>query len=92
MSKILIFKKIDTCPNLRNRKDFSKPKIISHKFGTKSLQHFGTKIWNLLPNHFKELNTLEEFKFNISKWKPHRCPCYLCRDFVSGIGYVDICN
>ena len=81
-----------TGPTLRNRKDFKRPNIETKKFGEKSLEYFGTKMWNMLPNHFKDMDNLDEFKYGIKKWKPDKCPCYLCEDFIKGVGLVDLCN
>jgi len=79
-------------PNLRNRVHFIKPNIKTQKYGERSLEYFGTMIWDLLPPKIKEANSLEEFKLMIKYWKPNKCPCYLCKHFVKGVGLVDICN
>ena len=49
-------------------------------------------MWNLLPKQIKELKSLDEFKSEIKMWKPKKCPCYLCKEFVVGVGIVEICN
>jgi len=88
-----IFK--DPCyngPSLRNGKHFIKPNIRTQKYGEKSLEYFGTLIWNLLPMEIKEANSIGKFKTMIKNWKPSKCPCYLCKDFVNGVGLVEICN
>ena len=79
-------------PNLRNGKDFKKPNIKTQKYGEKSLEYFGTLIWNLLPKDLKEAESIDKFKSLIKSWKPIKCPCYLCKDFVKGIGLVVMCN
>ena len=81
-----------TGPKLRNAKYFSKPNIRTQKYGEKSLEYFGTLIWNLLPKDIKEVDNVDKFKSLIKLWKPDKCPCYLCKDFVNGIGLVDICS
>jgi hypothetical protein len=81
-----------TGPTLRSRKDFLRPNIETHKYGEKSLENFGNKLWNLLPNDIKDIDNLDSFKCEIKKWKPDKCPCYLCKDFIKGVGLVDFCN
>ena len=81
-----------TGPKLRNAKYFSKPNIRTQKYGEKSLEYFGTLIWNFLPKDIKEVDNVDKFKSLIKLWKPDKCPCYLCKDFVNGIGLVDICS
>ena len=79
-------------PTLRRNKDFHRPTIKTHKYGEKSLENIGNIIWNLLPNQLKEKQTLEEFKVEIKKWKMDKCPCYLCKDFLAGVGIVEFCD
>ena len=78
--------------SLRNGKYFKKPNIRTQKYGEKSLEYFGTLLWNILPKNIKDANNIENFKILIKDWKPSKCPCYLCKDFVKGVGLVDICT
>ena len=77
---------------LRINKDFIRPRINSTKFGIRSLNNIGNIMWNLLPKQIKELASLDEFKSEIKMWKPKKCPCYLCKEFVVGVGIVEICD
>ena len=79
-------------PTLRSGKDSYRPNINTHKYGEKSLENIGNINWNLVPNHLKELKTLEEFKIAIKDWKTDKCPCYLCKDFLTGVGVVKFCD
>ena len=79
-------------PQLRSGKDFKKPSIKTQKYGEKSLEYFGTLLWNLLPKDIREADCANKFKMMIKYWKPIKCPCYLCKDFVKGIGLVETCN
>ena len=51
-------------------------------YDTQSLRHLGPKIWPLVPENFKKLITLIEFKRQIRRWKPKDCPCRLCKNYV----------
>ena len=79
-------------PTLRRNKDFLRPNVSAHKYGEKSLEDMGNVMWNLVPNEIKNVETLEEFKLLIKEWKPKKCPCYLCKEFLKGVGLVDICE
>ena len=79
-------------PNLRNDKVFHRSAINTHKYGEKSLGNIGNINWNLLPKQIKEFKTLEEFKVAIKEWKTDKCKCYLCKDFLVGVGIVDFCD
>ena len=47
-------------------------------YGTESLTNLGAKIWNLLPNEYKELKSLSMFKSRITNWVTDKCPCRMC--------------
>ena len=58
-------------------------------YGQETLRELGPKIWNLLPDNFKELPTLNEFKLSIRKWSPSKCPCRLCKTYIPELGFID---
>jgi len=58
---------------------FFKPRAIRTVFhGEKSLSYLGPKIWELVPEEFRHLNDLKQFKEKIKHWKPTLCPCTGC--------------
>ena len=68
-----------TVYNTRNRSTFYSRPVRTVLHGTESLSHLGPKIWELVPSDMKNLSTLGAFKKTIKQWKPHACPCRLCR-------------
>ena len=60
------------------------------KFGDKSLQNLGARLWNQLPGEIQNIESIEKFKIYVKTWRPDRCPCTLCKTFVRGLGYVNI--
>ena len=52
-------------PTLRNKKEFINPSISTVHFGENSLKYLGPKIWNLIPEEIKYVDTLEQFKIQI---------------------------
>ena len=75
-------------PNLRKVPDFVKPKVNTVHYGDDSLQAFGSKIWDLIPNDIKIAKGIDAFKNLIRNWVPTICPCRLCRQFIQGVGYI----
>ena len=71
-----------------NENIFITNNIKTVSWGTESLKHIGPKIWQIIPDHIKNANTLEQFKKKIRKWKPKNCPCRLCKRFITGIGFL----
>ena len=76
--------------NLRRNVEFSRPSVRTVSFGEKSLNHFGSVVWEIIPLEIKQANSVNEFKDKIRKWKPDKCPYKLCQDFVSGLGFVTL--
>ena len=70
-----LFKKRDSNYNLRGAHSLSIP-----NFNTKqSLRYQGPKLWNSLPENFKQTTTLKEFKVLIKTWNGDKCSCSLCQ-------------
>ena len=59
------------------------------KYGTETLAHLGPKIWALVPDDLKIMKSLKQFKSEIKKWVPVKCPCKLCKKYINGVGYID---
>ena len=74
--------------DLRKNSQFTIPPIRTVYHGSKSISFLGPKIWKILPNRLKNVNSTEAFKMQIKKWKPENCPCWLCNDYVQNYGFV----
>ena len=77
-------------PNLRNKGEFVRPSISSVHFGENSLKFLGAKIWDIVPQEFKDVDTVDRFKVLIKKWEPKLCPCRLCKTYIQRLGFVNI--
>ena len=77
-----------TVHNTRNRSIFYSQAVRTVLHGTESLSYLGPKIWELVPSDMKNLSSLTAFKKAIKQWKPHACPCRLCRTYIYQVGFV----
>ena len=69
-------------------KTFDIPSVHTEYMGKLSLRYFGPVVWEImLPAHYKKITVLEKFKEEIRNWIPD-CNCRLCKNYVSGVGYV----
>ena len=50
--------------------------------------YLGTKIWNLVLVHLKDLRGPSTFKNQIKKWIAKVCPCRLCEVHVAHVGFL----
>ena len=64
------------------------PKVRTENNGRETLRYRGPITWNLLPPEIKSIESLESFKDAITKWKPQRCTCKLCKIYVKDVGYL----
>ena len=56
---------------------FKSGNVRTTHFGTETLMFFGSRIWSILHNNLKEIDTLIEFKKRIKEWRPLNWPCKL---------------
>ena len=74
--------------NLRCNSLFSRPLVKSVYKGTESLSFLGPKIWDILPDAYKDLHDLNSFKVALKKWRPVNCPCRICKVYIANVGFV----
>ena len=74
--------------NLRQVSEFSRPLVKSVYHGNESVSFLEPKIWDMLPDDYKDIDNLKTFKNKIKKWKPENCPCRLCKVYINNIGFV----
>ena len=76
--------------NLRYNSLFSRPLVKSVYKGTESLSFLGPKIWDILPDTYKNLPNLDSFKVALvlKKWRPVNCPCRICKVYIANVGFV----
>ena len=74
--------------NLRKLSQFYRPKVNSVYNGIESVSFLGPIIWDLVPNELKDIGNLAAFKKAIKKWSPEKCPCRLCKVYISNVGFI----
>ena len=65
--------------SLRNKNLLTLPKTNTSQYGTQALCFKGSIMWKTVPNPYKSLNSLDEFKQQIKMWKPTNCTCKPCK-------------
>ena len=59
--------------NLKNKSQSFIPNVKTVNHGFESVRYLGTKIWETIPSHLKEADSLKNFKNAIKKWKSQSC-------------------
>ena len=56
--------------NMRNYSYFAMPRAKTVNHGLESLSYIGSTLWDSIPSHMKEIDSINEFKHVIKTWKP----------------------
>ena len=83
-----IFKFKNLTYNFRNAETLNTSIVNFVKYGTETITSLSAKIWNILPNDYKELTSLSTFISKIKYWETDECPCRLCKTYIQRIGFL----
>ena len=68
---------------------YESSQLVFRHYGKESIRYFGPIVWDdMLPAKYKSIKKLKKFKEEIKSWVPKNCPCFLCKEYVGGVGYV----
>ena len=70
--------------NLTTENQIVKNSKFNH--GLESLSYIGAKLWDSIPSHMKEIDSVNEFKHVIKTWKHDLCSGRLCKVYLQNIG------
>ena len=74
--------------NLRNQQEFILRHIKTVPYGLNALAYLGPRIWELLSNNLKILESVEAFKSKTQSWIPENCPCRICVSYIYQAGFI----
>ena len=78
-------------PDPRDKRTFVIPSVKSEYMGKHSLRYFGPVVWeNMLPEKYKEIESLDKFKREIKGWVQDNCRCRLCKVYIGGLGFTNV--
>ena len=50
-------------------------------YGLNSLTYLVPRLWELLPDYLKRLESIDVFNPKIKTWIPENCPCRTCKSY-----------
>ena len=65
----------EQCYNLRHNAEVLQPFVNYVHCGTRSISYWDPKIWVMVSDTYKNVDSLYNFKKVIKKWKSENCPC-----------------
>ena len=69
--------------------EFLQPLVNSVRCETESISYLGPKVWGMVPDTYKNIESPYNFKNTIKKWKAENCPCRICKIFIKNIGFCE---
>ena len=76
------------CYNFRNLQEFQSERKRTVFYGLETISYRAPQLWTILPEEFKQRNTISLFKSDVRQWICNECPCRLCKIFVSNLGFI----
>ena len=74
--------------NFRSQSTLKRIKTNYVYFGSESLSSLAPKIWDLVPDSFKNENSLERFKNRVKTWTTDKCSCRICKIYIGQVGFI----
>ena len=72
---------------LRKNNCIERRTIKSYKYGSETVSNLGEKLWYMVPENNKKIQSLQNFKNKIRLRTLLNCSCKLCKTFVANSGY-----
>ena len=74
--------------NVRYNSLFFRSLVKSVYKGTESLLFLRTKIWDIIPDTYKDMPDLNSFELAFKRWRPVNCPCTIYKVYIANVGFV----
>ena len=78
LNDLLTFKNLSY--SFRYTKTVEIPQVRTNRYGTMSFRSTAAKMWNNLPQHFREITSYNVFKNQVNSWSGEACVCSFCSD------------
>ena len=74
--------------NFRNLQEFHSERKRTVFYGLEILSYTTLQLWTILPEGFKQRNTISLFKSVVRQWICNECSCRLSKVFVPNLGFI----
>ena len=76
--------------NLRSESELLLPNVNTVFKGQNSISYFGSVIWSSIPFELRKASFYLIFRSEIKRWRPTKCPCRLCKNYIGNLGFINI--
>ena len=77
-----ILKERNNIYNIRNFQEFETKRKRTVYFGLELINYRSPQLWCLLPEHMRQLNSVDEFKRSVIQWIYNTSPSRLCKVYL----------
>ena len=74
--------------SLRKTSPFRSRKIRTTNYDIETPSYLSPKLWNLVPNDYKTIESVAGFKVKIKTWVPENCTSRLCKIYIHQVGFI----
>ena len=74
--------------NVRNFEEFETEGKRTVYFGLETISYRSLQLWSHLPEHMRQLNSLDQFKRSVRQWVCNTCHCRLCKEYLQNVGFL----
>ena len=74
--------------NVRNFQEFETERKRTVYFGLEKISYRSPQLWSPLPEHMRQLNSLDQFKRSVRQWVCYIGPCRLCKVYLQNVGFL----
>ena len=71
--------------SVRNFQKFETERKTSLYFGLEKISCRSPQLWSLLPEHMRQLNSIDQFKRSVRQLVCNTCPCRLCKKYLQNV-------
>ena len=74
--------------NIRKFQEFETERKRTVYFALETISYRSPQLWSLLPEHTRQLNSLDQFKRSVRQWVCNTCPCRLCKAYLQNVRFL----
>ena len=74
--------------SVRNFQEFDREGKRTVYFGLETLSLRSPQLWSLMPEHMRQLNSIDQFKRRVRQWVGNTCRCRFCKVYLQNVGFL----
>ena len=85
-----MFERRNTTYSPRKFQEFETERKRTAYFDLETLSYRSPQSCSLMPEHVRQINSLDQYKRSVRQWVSNTCPCRLCKVFLQNVEFLQI--